>query len=124
MNKLSKEIQKKYPFLSLVLYGNTEYVGIVQNYDEIVMSLYDISLLQSEQDKIEFLSLGEQWWWESNQQIPINIFLKEDWKKFNYTLVNFNSKDSEIKFGPSASVKNLAKQRGKKRNIRLVRRVN
>ena len=26
--------------------------------------------------------MGESWWWESNRLIPINIFLKDDFKQF------------------------------------------
>jgi hypothetical protein len=43
MVSLAGEIQDKYPFLSLVAYGGEEYVGIIQNSDDVVLSIYNIS---------------------------------------------------------------------------------
>ena len=123
MVALDKKIQEQYPFLSLVKYGEKEYVGIIQNYDDTVMSLYDVNKIQTSEAKATFLLLGEQWWWESNRQVPINLFIKEDWKEFKDTLVNLNAKDCEIIFGPSVSIQELSKKRSKRRNIQLVKKV-
>ena len=123
MSKLDKKIQEQYPFISLVKYSDREYVGIIQNYDDTIMSIYDISLIQTDNAKETFLLLGEQWWWESNRQIPINLFIKEDWAEFRDTLVNLNSKDCEIIFGPSVNIQELSRKRSKRRNIQLVRKV-
>jgi len=123
MSKLDKKIQEQYPFISLVKYSDREYVGIIQNYDDTIMSIYDISLIQTDKAKETFLLLGEQWWWESNRQIPINLFIKEDWQEFKNTLVSLNVKDCEIIFGPSVSIQELSKKRSKRRNIQLVKKV-
>ena len=124
MVALDKKIQEQYPFLSLVKYGEKEeYVGIIQNYDDTVMSIYNVDRLRSDEAKATFLLLGEQWWWESNRQIPINLFIKEDWAEFRDTLVNLNSKDCEIVFGPSVSIQELSRKRSKRRNIQLVKKV-
>jgi len=124
MVALDKKIQEQYPFLSLVKYGEKEeYVGIIQNYDDTVMSIYNVDRLRSDEAKATFLLLGEQWWWESNRQIPINLFIKEDWKEFKDTLVNLNAKDCEIVFGPSVSIQELSRKRSKRRNIQLVKKV-
>ena len=117
------ELQEKFPFLSCIKYANNEYVGILQNQDTHVTSIYVYDLIKSEKLKEEFLDLGEIWWWESNRQIPINLFLRNDWSAFQNTMVSLNIKDCEIKFGPSVSIHNLAKKRGKRRNIQLVKRV-
>jgi len=122
MTRLSDEIKEKYPFLSMLTYGGNEYVGIIQNSDEVVLSLYNYEALYSH-DVQEFLDLAEIWWWESNQRIPINLFLKHDWKKFAYTLTTFNIKDVEVKFGPNVNIAELAKTRSKRKNITLVKRV-
>ena len=47
-------------------------------------------------DKMKFLKCGEIWWYESNRKLPINIFLKGDFKYFRSTLVSLNSKDVKI----------------------------
>ena len=74
INKQAKETFQEYPFLSLVAYGGQEYVGIIQNYDDTVLSIYDYSRIRVLEHKEAFLLLGEVWWWESNRMIPINLF--------------------------------------------------
>jgi len=122
LKKLEENAFDNYPFLSLVAYGGEEYVGIVQNLDDSVLSLYVFARLKDEQ-KARFLELGEVWWWESNRTIPINLFLKKDFQEFQTCLVTFNRKDCEIRTGPSTSICDLAKKRSKRRNIQLVKKV-
>lgn len=123
INKAAQQIFHEYPFLSLVTYGGQEYVGIIQNYDDTVLSIYDYGKIRVAEQKQLFLQLGDVWWWESNRMIPINLFLKNDWGPFMNILVNLNAKDCEIKHGPSVSIQELAKKRTKRRNIQLVKRV-
>lgn len=122
MPPLAEEIFEKYPFLSLVTYGGQEYVGIVQNQDDTVLSMYDYSRLPVEL-KETFLALGDTWWWESNRMIPINLFLKKDFNQFASFLITFNIRDTEVVRGPSVSIADLAKKRSKRRNIQLVKKV-
>lgn len=72
---------------------------------------------------MQFLQLGEVWWWESNRLIPINVFLKEDWAAFRFSLRTMNTKDVEIKYGPHVSLKEIAARRSKRRSITLVRKM-
>jgi hypothetical protein len=123
MVTLAGEIQDKYPFLSLVAYGGEEYVGIIQNSDDVVLSIYNIDAIKSDDEKRRFLELGEFWWWESNQKIPINLFLRNDWTAFAYTLTTLNIKDCDVKFGPQVSITAFSKIRTKRKNIQLVKRV-
>lgn len=118
-----QKLLDQFPFLTLLTYGGNEYVGIVQNIDDVVTTIYDYSALKTEEDKRKFIELAEAWWWESNRQIPINIFLKTDWVNFRFTLKTFNSKDVVIKYGPALSLKETAQKRSKRRSITLIRRV-
>lgn len=118
-----KKLLDQYPFLSLLTYGGNEYVGIIQNLDDAITTIYDYGLLKTEDQKILFIELAETWWWESNRMIPINIFLKQDWIQFRPTLKTFMSKDVELKYGPAISLKENAQKRSKRRSITLVRRV-
>ena len=122
MPPLAQEIFEKYPFLSLVTYGGAEYVGIVQNQDDTVLSMYDYSKIPDDLKTI-FLELGDVWWWESNRMIPINLFLKKDFAQFASVLITFNIRDTEVVRGPSVSIADLAKKRSKRRNIQLVKKV-
>jgi hypothetical protein len=117
------ELLKKYPFLTYLVYGGNEYIGVIQNLDEVITTIYDYGALKTLDQKQQFLELAEMWWWESNRLIPINVFLKQEWTPFRSVVKTMNSKDVEIKFGPQVSLKEIAAKRSKRRSITLVRKV-
>ena len=122
MNEIFNTLKDKFPFLSLIRKGDMEFVGIVQNQDNHVISFYDYGRIMSPQDKMRYLKSGEIWWHESNRKIPINIFLKGEFKYFRSTLVTLNAKDVEIVHGPTVKLSEISKKRVKRRTIQLVRR--
>ena len=109
-------------FLTGLSYGDREYVGIVVNHDNTIITFYDVEAMPTLSVKKEFLELGEVWWWESNRQIPIDVFLHYEMKPFIPYLKTFVMKDVEILFGPVTSLQNLLKKRIKRRSIQLVRK--
>jgi hypothetical protein len=119
-----KNLLDQYPFISYVTYGGNDYIGIIQNADEVITTIYDFGLLKTEEIKRQFLELGEVWWWESNRMVPINIFLKQDWLIFRTCLRTLNSKDVEIKVGPYISLKEMAAKKSKRKSIMLIRKIN
>ena len=123
MENSVKLLLDQYPFLSYLTYGGNEYIGVIQNADEIITTIYDYALLKNLDQKQRFLDLADQWWWESNRLVPINVFLKQDWIEFRVCLKTFNSKDVVIQHGPYVSLKEIANKRSKRRSITLVRRV-
>lgn len=118
-----QELLESYPFISYIGYGGNEYIGIIQNVDDYLTSVYDFGSLRTEEEKTAFLALGEAWWWESNRLIPINVFLRTEWAPFRHCLKTMNSKDVEIKFGPYVSLREYAAKKSKRRSITLVRKV-
>ena len=108
MNEIFEKLGKKFPFLTLVQKSDFEYVGIVQNQDTNVISVYDYDKIATQREKELFLSLGETWWWESNRKLPINIFLKKDFKQFKYTLTTLSGKDVRIVHGPTVRLADIA----------------
>ena len=122
MNEIFKTLRDKFPFLSLIQKGDLEFVGIVQNQDTNVISFYDYGRLMMPSDKMKFLKCGEIWWYESNRKLPINIFLKGDFKYFRSTLVSLNSKDVKIVEGPTVRLSEIANKRVKRKTIQLVRK--
>jgi hypothetical protein len=122
-NNIFEKLTEKYPFITLCMYANAEYVGVVQNRDDIVTTIYDFGVIQTQELKMEFLELASTWWWESNRSIPINIFLRRDWEKFRPTLRTFVNKDLEILHGPTCSLLDIARKKGKRKSITLVRRL-
>ena len=119
-----KHLLDQYPFLSFVTYGGNDYIGVIQNSDELITTIYDFALLKTLEQKQRYLDLADQWWWESNRLVPINVFLKQDWVEFRIVLKTFNSKDVVIEHGPYVSLKEIAQKRSKRRSITLVRKVN
>jgi len=121
--ELFSKLADKYPFITLCVYASTEYVGIVQNQDDLVTTIYDFGSIQDMDLKREFLELANVWWWESNRSIPINIFLKSDWDPFRVYLKTFVNKDLEIVHGPVCSLIDISRKKSKRKSITLVRRV-
>ena len=118
-----KILLDQYPFMSFLTYGGNEYIGVVQNADEFITTIYDFAALRTLEQKTVFLAMADQWWWESNRLIPINVFLKQDWVEFRVCLKTFNSKDVVIQHGPYVSLREIAAKRSKRRSITLVRRI-
>ncbi len=118
-----KQLLSQYPFITYLIYGGNEYIGIIQNSDEQITTMYDFGSLRDADQKKKFLDLGEQWWWESNRMIPINVFLKHDWAEFKFCVKTMNSKDVNIRMGPHINLKEMAARRSKRRSITLVRKL-
>lgn len=106
------------PFVSVLRYGNNEYVGIILNQDQHVTSFYDIDAIRTPHEKKVFLEIGDSWWWESNRQFPISIFCKAQIAAFGYIIKTFNSKDVTILLGP---VVNMSSSAVKRKSVFLVR---
>ena len=118
-----EKLAEKYPFITLCIYANNEYVGIVQNRDDAITTIYDFGSIQDLDLKRQFLELANIWWWESNRSIPINIFLKEEWEVFRPYLRTFSNKDLEILHGPVCSLNEMVRKKSKRKSITLVRRL-
>ena len=119
---LRKDIEEKFPFLSVVTYGGNEYIGIINNQDAFITSMYIYTNLRSDSDRAKFVELGEIWWWESNRMIPINIFLRSDISQFNYAMITMNSKDVKVSIGPCVNLNALSVKRVKRKSVQLVRK--
>lgn len=122
MVKLRENIEQTLPFITVLTYGEQEYVGIMINQDQYVTSFYDLSAVKTPEEKTVLLEQGEIWWWESNRQIPINIFLKKDLEPFKYAIKTFNSKDVVIVLGPVVNILSLSLRRVKRKSVQLVRK--
>jgi hypothetical protein len=120
--RITDNLQENFPFISVINHVDKEYVGIIINQDAQVTSMYDYVAIRSEEEKRRFLELGEAWWWESNRQIPINIFLSKEIIEFRYVIRNFSTKDVKVMFGPVTSLNDIIVKRIKRKSITLVRK--
>lgn len=113
-----------FPFLTLGRYKvlEQEYLGIIGNSDGQITSMYVYNMLPDEEHKKLFLQLGDEWWWETNRQMPINVTLKDRWSIFRPYLKTFITNDFEIIKGPCVSLDTVMVKRVKRRQIQLVRK--
>lgn len=122
-NTFFEKLALTHPFITVCSYAGQDYVGIIQNRDDAVTTIYDYGAIVDVGEKNKFLELGDIWWWESNRLIPINLFLKEDWVMFRPYLRTFTNKSLIILHGPICSMNELHKRRSKRRSITLVKRL-
>ena len=122
-NDIFNKLADKYPFITLCVYASTEYVGIIQNQDDVITTIYDFGAISDLETKRKFLELANIWWWESNRSVPINIFLKQDWDLFKPCLRTFVNKDLEVLHGPICSLSEMARKKSKRKSITLVKRM-
>lgn len=119
---LLKDIEKNFPFLSVIAYGGQEYIGVVVNQDSIVTTMYVYTKLRTDEHKQLLIELGEIWWWESNRMIPINVFLRKEIQPLSYSMITMNSKDVKIIVGPCVNLNNLSIKRIKRKSVQVLRR--
>lgn len=120
--RITENLQENFPFITVLNHVNAEYVGIVINQDSQVTSMYDYASIRTDGEKQRFLELGEVWWWESNRQIPINIFLNKEILEFRYAIRNFSTKDVKVLLGPCTSLNDIIVKRIKRKSITLIRK--
>lgn len=120
--RISEQTQENFPYMTVINYVDREFVGIVINQDQQITSMYDFEQLRSDEEKKRFLEMGEAWWWESNRQIPINIFMPNEMIHFKHAIRNFATKDVKIVLGPVTSLHNIITKRIKRKSITLIRK--
>jgi hypothetical protein len=121
MQTKHQKLLDEYPFLTVIEYAGKEYLGIVQNIDSHVASVYIYERLSNTNERVKFLQLGEEWWWETNRKLPINIALLNRWN-FAHCVMSFNVKQLEIVAGPEVRLSNSITKRIKRRSINLVKK--
>jgi len=121
MDERVANVLKKFPFLSFGTLQDVPYLGIIQNCDAQLLSMYVLDSIPDEALRREFLLCGTNWWWGSNRQVPINIFLKDRFKPFRPFLKHFSRKDFILEAGPTVSLQETISRRVRKRQITLIR---
>ena len=119
---IKEDIKKDFPFISVVEYGGKEYVGVINNQDHAITSMYIYQDLKTDTQKADFVALCKTWWWESNRMIPIGIFLRKEMSSYREILMIMNTKDVTVKMGHVTNLNNLAVKRTKRRSVQLVRK--
>lgn len=116
-------ILQRYPFLSYGTMLDQSYLGIIQNSDTQLLSIYVITDMPTRTLRQAFLAYGEEWWYGSNRAIPINIFFKQSFLPFRPYLKHFNRKEFKHLAGPTVSLAEAIGRRVRKRQVTLVRKI-
>ena len=107
------------PFITVGTFADKDYIGIVQVRSKQFTSMFVLNDITDPEDKKKLLKLGEKWWWQSNRNIPITLFMSEEMEDFKQYLKTFQSKDFTIQAGPVVSISSLPTKRIKRRNTCL-----
>jgi hypothetical protein len=117
------KLSEQYPFITLCVYAGVEYIGLVQNRDDTVTTIYDFGAIQDPGLRRQFIDAANVWWWESNRSIPINIFLGAEWQPFRSYIRTFSNRDLDIIHGPVCSLADINRKKTKRKSITLVRHI-
>ncbi len=120
-----EDTRSKHEFLTFLIMENDEVrVGIVQNETLKMMMFYDFGRIRGEGDKREFLAVADEWWWESNQSIPVNAYAGDRFDKFDNILHGYPKKIVKEVIGPTFSLSNKYLKRIKKKKIEILKQQN
>lgn len=118
------EILDKFPFLSYVSYLDKEYLGIIGNSDSNITTMYMFSLIDNEELKHLFLEFGDEYWYLTNRELPINIVLGKKWNIFKNYMLSFNTEYLTIIKGPPClTLDTIINKRIKRKQISLVKKI-
>lgn len=115
-----EETRSKHEFMTFVILKDDVIVGIVQNETPKILMIYQFDLLRSTEEKEQFLQYGDEWWWGSNQSIPINLFIGDRFEAFEYCLRGYPRKPIEEMIGPTFSLADRYLRRVRKKKIEIV----
>jgi hypothetical protein len=116
-----EQLNEKHPYLTYVEFDDESYLGIIQNVDNQVVSIYVYNTITNTEMKQKFLDLGRLWWDDSNHLIPIDIFLREEFAIFKPTLKCLPKKDVKNFMGPTLNLDDNFSKRIKRKKVQLIR---
>lgn len=118
-----EETRKQHAFLTFLIMGNDDIkVGVVQNENMKIIMFYDFEKIRGEDEKKAFLEMADEWWWGSNQSVPVNAFNGDRFDRFQHALKGYPKKSIQDTIGPTFSLQNQYLRRIKKKKIEIVNR--
>ena len=113
-NHYQQYIDRLPPYLTYGRAYDEDYVGIIVVRSKNFTTMYVLNDVNEPEMKKELMMLGERWWWQSNRNVPITVFMASDLAKFEFCKRTFLSKDFEVISGPQVSIMNLPTKRIKR----------
>jgi len=118
--KVIYEVREKHEFLTFLILEDDIVFGIVHNETPKVIMLYQFDGIRDAVLQEEFLRYGDEWWWGSNQKIPINAFIGEPFDKFSNILRGWPKKSVKKIIGPTFNLAELYLKRVKKKRVEIL----
>lgn len=109
MNLTIETIKNNFPFISVFSANDNEnnIYGIVLNCDKTTVSIIDIEKIRNKDEIIKLLEIGENWWWYSNRDIPLNLFYYDECLPYMKYVSHLSSKYIDKIYGNESSLTNF-----------------
>lgn len=122
--KQIEETRAKHEFLTfLVMKDGDIKCGVVQNETAKMIMFFDFEKIKDEEARRRFMDFADEWWWESNQSIPIDSFIGDRFDEFQAALSGYPKKALELDpIGPTFSLADQYLKRIKKKRVDIVNR--
>lgn len=116
-----EETRAEHEFLTFLVLSTGEVkVGIIQNESPKMVLFYDFEKIRDKDQRRLFLEFGDSWWWGSNQALPVDSFIGEDFDIFHPALTGYPKKSITEMHGPTISLQEQYLKRVKKKKIEIV----
>ena len=117
-----EETRAKHEFLTFLIMDGQIKVGIVQNETLKFVMLFDFEKIRDEESKKRFLEYADEWWWGSNQAVPVDSFIGRPFDEFQHALTGYPKKTIQQTIGPTFSLAEKYLKRVKKKRIEIINR--
>lgn len=118
-----EETRAKHEFLTFLIMDSDEVkVGIIQNENMKMIMLYDFEKIRGKEFRKRFLDYGDEWWWGSNQSVPVDSFIGDDFDCYHPALTGYPKKSINQIIGPTFSIQEQYLKRIKKKKIEIITR--
>lgn len=114
-------VRVQHEFLTFLVLEEEIIVGIVQNETQKIMMIYNLEKLKEEDARARFLRYGDEWWWQSNQCVPIDSFIGTRFDPYKSILTGYPKKSIRAIIGPSFNLSDQYLKRVKKKKIEIIR---
>jgi len=114
------ETRKLYEFLTFLILNDDVIVGIIQNETPKIYMLYQLDEIRDVELREQFLQYGDEWWWGSNQSVPINSFIGRRFDVFESCLKGYSKKSVQQIIGPTFNLAEKYLKRVKKKRVDIL----
>lgn len=115
-----EELREKHEFLTVLVIDGELKIGVVQNETQKFVMLFEFSLIRTELSRQRFIELADQWWWESDQSEPIDVYFGLKFDEFSLALRGYPRKTITHHIGPTFNLADKYLRRIKKKKIEII----